>query len=120
MTCGSLQEAMSSVSPATTTSTTSSTLTSTTFLIGGAQLYTLALEQNLVDRVLLTRIVSPSFDECDVSLVDFTQDRVWVRRPHAELQTFVGFEVQEGEVEEKGVRYRFEMWERVEVESSSS
>jgi len=113
---------MSSVSPETTSTSTASTSFGkpTTFLIGGAQLYTLALEQNLVDRVLLTRIVSPSFDECDVSLVDFTRDRVWVRRPHAELQTFVGFEVQEGEVEEKGVRYRFEMWERVEVESSSS
>jgi dihydrofolate reductase len=36
------------------------------------------------------------------------------QRPHKTLEDFVGFEVPEGEVEEKGVRYRFELWEREE------
>jgi hypothetical protein len=34
------------------------------------------------------------------------------QRPHKTLEEFVGFQVPEGEVEEKGVRYRFELWER--------
>lgn len=36
------------------------------------------------------------------------------QRPHKTLEEFVGFQVPEGEVEEKGVRYRFELWEREE------
>lgn len=36
------------------------------------------------------------------------------QRPHSALEEFVGFQVPEGEVEEKGVRYRFELWEREE------
>src|ERR1700738_824954 len=46
------------------------------FIIGGASMYsgTLALnnsEMGYVDRVMLTRILSPSFDECDVFMPDF-------------------------------------------------
>lgn len=39
------------------------------------------------------------------------------QRPHSALEEFVGFRVPEGEVEEKGVRYRFELWEREELGS---
>ncbi|KAH8085392.1 dihydrofolate reductase-like domain-containing protein [Filobasidium floriforme] len=183
---GSLEEAIRAVSSPTSTSSSSSftspsppTTTTTTqipppnaptppparpthvnYLIGGAQLYTLALQHDLVDRILFTRVLSPGFEGvCDVFLPDFTggfrrkigerQDNdedhdhennkqnkvnkedvekanskeqeekassVWKfkQRPHSALEEFVGFQVPEGEVEEKGVRYRFELWEREE------
>jgi len=88
--------------------------TSRAFLIGGAQLYTLALTSSppLVDRVLLTRILSEF--ECDTFLNDFASLKedgrsIWEKRSHSELCDWIGFQVQE-ENEEKGVRYRYEMW----------
>ncbi|KAK4686853.1 dihydrofolate reductase, partial [Tremellales sp. Uapishka_1] len=79
------------------------------FLIGGSQLYSLALTPpSLVDRVLLTRIIDEF--SCDTFLDDFTSRKEWHRSTHAELCEWVGWAVPEGEVEEKGVRYRYEMW----------
>ncbi len=80
------------------------------FLIGGAQLYDLALTSSppMVDRVLLTRVMT-EFD-CDTFLTDFTEDRAWTQASHKQLREWVGWDVPEGEVEEKGVKYRFEMW----------
>ena len=83
------------------------------FLIGGAQLYNLALQAKppLVDRVLLTRVLSEF--ECDTFLHDFSaQTEVWRLASHGELCEWVGWDVPEGEVEEKGVKYRYEMWVR--------
>jgi len=93
------------------------------FVIGGASLYkeTLLLpptSPSFVDRVLLTGILSPSFDECDVFMPDFQQiasdegSTSWRKASHAELRNWVGFDVQEGVQEEKGVRYEFQMWVR--------
>ena len=87
------------------------------FIIGGATLYKETLEipassPSFVDRVLLTRIVSPSFDECDVFLEDFQKAGGWSQATHADLQAWVGFDVPEGVQEEKGVRYEFQMWTR--------
>ncbi|EKM61072.1 uncharacterized protein PHACADRAFT_82332 [Phanerochaete carnosa HHB-10118-sp] len=92
------------------------------FIIGGATLYKETLElppssPTFVDRVLLTRILSPSFDECDVFLPDFlkTEDVTitrWSRCTHEELQDWVGFEVPREIQEEKGVQYEFQMWTR--------
>jgi dihydrofolate reductase len=91
------------------------------FIIGGATLYkeTLELPSSLttVDRILLTRILSPPFEECDVFLPDFQNidngnSKRWSRSPHAELQTWVGFDVPEGVQEERGVQYEFQMWTR--------
>lgn len=70
----------------------------------------------MVDRVLLTRITNEV--ECDTFLDDFTSRRtsgsgdakMWRLASHKELEEYVGFDVQEGEVEEKGFKYRFEMW----------
>lgn len=86
------------------------------FLIGGAQLYSEALTATppLVDRVLLTRLTNEV--ECDTFLDDFTSrstdggNKVWRKASHLELEEYVGFEVKEGDVEEKGFQYRFEMW----------
>ena len=72
-----------------------------------------------VDRILLTRILSPSFEDCDVFMPnfqgsDFTNEESipWKKASHGELQEWVGFEVPEGVQEEKGVKYEFQMWTR--------
>jgi dihydrofolate reductase len=93
------------------------------FIIGGAVLYnkTLALapprssSEPGLDRILLTRILSPEFKECDTFFQDFCEEKSeeWTRSTHAALQDWVGFEVPEGEQEEKGVKYEFQMWVRV-------
>lgn len=90
------------------------------FVIGGAALYdeVLKLPSSNVDRVLLTRIISPAFNECDVFMPDFLAEKslanepVWQRASHQELQAWVGFEVAEGVQEENGVHYEFQMWTR--------
>ena len=95
-----------------------------TFIIGGATLYAESLllpcsDPAFVDRVLLTRILAPAFDDCDVFMPDFAAERkadgireAWRRASHQELQEWVGFDVPEGVQEEKGVQYEFQMWVR--------
>ena len=116
----SLQSAISSLSShiPTTTHSQAHTHSHRAFLIGGSQLYTQALTTSptLVDRVLLTRIVQPDFD-CDTHLTDFAsqsdqQGKIWRPSSHAELCDWVGWQVPSGEIEEKGVRYKYEMWTR--------
>ena len=91
------------------------------FVIGGASLYrdTLALvpsSGSFVDRILLTRILSPAFEDCDVFMPDFLEDvsgsRLWRRASHEELREWVGFDVVVGAQEENGVQYEFKMWVR--------
>ena len=90
------------------------------FIIGGAALYneTLALpfssSEPGLDRILLTRILTPEFKECDTFFQDICKEKSeeWTRSTHAALQDWVGFEVPEGEQEEKGLKYEFQMWER--------
>ncbi|EIW71112.1 hypothetical protein TREMEDRAFT_67574 [Tremella mesenterica DSM 1558] len=88
------------------------------FLIGGAQLYNLAFSPPyLCDRVLLTRVLNDF--QCDTFLSPFpfaeqsndtaATSNKWERRSHADLCHWIGFDVAE-ENEEKGIRYRFEMW----------
>ncbi len=95
-----------------------------TFIIGGASLYTESLHiptssSAFVDRILLTRIVSPAFEDCDVFMPDFQNKdfadgagESWKRSSHNDLQEWVGFGVPEGIQEEKGVKYEFQMWTR--------
>ncbi|TFK41182.1 dihydrofolate reductase-like domain-containing protein [Crucibulum laeve] len=90
------------------------------FVIGGASLYTDTLALPLsgtasVDRALITRIIAPDFEECDVFMPNFLQEKeesVWTRTSHQALQEWVGFEVPEGIQEENGVNYEFQMWVR--------
>ncbi|KAK0245718.1 dihydrofolate reductase-like domain-containing protein [Armillaria nabsnona] len=94
------------------------------FVIGGASLYSECLQLSpstivpFVDRVLLTRIISPSFEDCDVFMPDFLAETneaglpVWERTTHDVLKEWVGSEVPEGEQEEKGIQYEFQMWVR--------
>jgi len=90
------------------------------FVIGGAALYaeTLGFSPSVtssVDRVLLTRILSPDFSDCDTFMPDFLKagdGKEWSRASHKALQDWVGFGVPEGTQEEKGVSYEFQMWTR--------
>ncbi|KAJ6575091.1 dihydrofolate reductase-like domain-containing protein [Mycena capillaripes] len=92
------------------------------FVIGGASLYTesLALPPSspvgFVDRILLTRILSPTFDECDVFMPDVlastNAENGWKRAAHDALEAWVGFEVGEGVQDENGIKYEFQMWVR--------
>ncbi|CAG8672487.1 14750_t:CDS:2, partial [Acaulospora colombiana] len=95
------------------------------FLIGGAQLYQYALtrasDQYILDRILLTRILDPAFEECDTFLPEFHKQpgsdevkEVWRQADHETLSQWVGFDVPEGVQEEKGVKYVFQMWVRDE------
>jgi dihydrofolate reductase len=88
-----------------------------TFLIGGASLYAELLAAPpsapaFVDRVLLTRVLEPSFDDCDVFMPEFDKDEKWKRTEHAELVHWVGSDVPEGVQNENGVKYEFQMWVR--------
>lgn len=83
------------------------------FVIGGAKLYAAALP--LAERVLLTRIVEPAFEECDVFMPDFIGGEggeEWTRAGHDALSAWVGFEVATGLQSERGVKYEIEMWTR--------
>jgi dihydrofolate reductase len=67
-----------------------------------------------VDRILLTRIISPEYKECDTFFPDILKENSeeWTRSTHAAFQDWVGFEVPEGKQEENGIIYEFEMWVR--------
>lgn len=97
------------------TSASSSSPIRRAFIIGGASLYSeaLGLSTDVVDHILLTRIVSPDFEQCDVFMPDFLSGKGrWKRVNHAALEEWVGFEVVEGVQEEDGVKYEFQMWVR--------
>ncbi|EIW64632.1 dihydrofolate reductase [Trametes versicolor FP-101664 SS1] len=94
------------------------------FVVGGAHIYgaTLALppsSETFVDRILLTRVLSPAFEDCDVFFPDFLAENStevgqsgWRRASHKELKEWAGFDVPEGVQEENGVQYEFQMWVR--------
>ncbi|KAI0825090.1 dihydrofolate reductase [Trametes gibbosa] len=94
------------------------------FVAGGAHIYraTLALptsSHTFVDRILLTRVLSPAFDDCDVFFPDIIEENgrggeqeKWKQASYAELKEWAGFDVPEGIQEENGVQYEFQMWVR--------
>ncbi|KAF8922597.1 dihydrofolate reductase-like domain-containing protein [Mucidula mucida] len=80
------------------------------FIIGGASLYAESLALSAparVDRVLLTRVLSPDFDDCDTFMADITAEK-----DRLVLVDWAGFDVPEGVQKENGVRYEFQMWVR--------
>lgn len=81
------------------------------FVIGGASIYQTALELPQTKRVLLTKIEEEY--ECDTHFpVNLEESEIWRKVGRRELEEFVGEEVEEGGVEEKGVRFEFGMFER--------
>jgi dihydrofolate reductase len=72
-----------------------------------------------VDRVLLTRIIAPPFDGCDVFMPDFLGEWIgapdfngWKLASQEEHSSWVGFQVPEGVQEENDVQYEFQLWVR--------
>lgn len=89
------------------------------FIIGGASVYAETLQlgsakdDNVVDHILLTRILFPDFDGCNTFMPDFAQnDARWTKASHRDLECWVGFEVPEGVQTENGVDYEFQLWKR--------
>ena len=99
------------------------------FIIGGASIYrdVLAIPPRsdtvFVDRILLTRILSPAFSECDVFMPDFQSDTTvvdgvlygWTQATHADLETWVGLDVPAGVQNQNGIEFEFQMWIRGRV-----
>ena len=95
------------------------------FVIGGAEVYSRALEMEEADRLLLTRIKREF--ECDVFFpLRFTGDGEeeggenvtgarWVRASKEELDRWTGEEVPGGVQSENGIEWEFEMWEKKSI-----
>ncbi|TDL28652.1 hypothetical protein BD410DRAFT_781171 [Rickenella mellea] len=89
------------------------------FIVGGASIYNEAMSSSfLVDRILLTRVLSPAFEDCDIFFPEFREQKdtegkaIWERASNEELQVWAGFDVPDGVQEENGVHYEFQMWTR--------
>lgn len=81
------------------------------FVIGGASIYRAALDLPQTKHVLLTNIKEEF--ECDTFFpVDLQKDAGWRETDKEELEQFVGEKV-DGEIEEKGVKFEFCLFERV-------
>lgn len=80
------------------------------YVIGGARVYEAAMELEQTKAVLMTRVAREY--ECDTFFPDLEGSEVWRRKGKGELEGFVGEEVVEGGLEEEGVRYEFQLWER--------
>ncbi|KAK4232030.1 dihydrofolate reductase-like domain-containing protein [Podospora fimiseda] len=82
------------------------------FVIGGGEIYREAMKGGFgARRILLTRVEGDF--ECDTFFEWEGRER-WVKRGKEEMDRWVGEEVPGGRLEEGGVGYEFEMWERVD------
>ena len=81
------------------------------FIIGGAEIYRIALQERAIKRILLTRILSDF--ECDTFFPISLQvsDGQWRKQSQEELDSWVGENIPPGEQEENGITYVFEMYE---------
>lgn len=81
------------------------------FVIGGASIYKTALELPQTKRVLLTKIHKEF--ECDTFFpVNLEETTIWKNASREEVQRYTGEEIQEGGLEEQGVKFEFCMYER--------
>lgn len=81
------------------------------FVIGGASIYRTALELPQTKRVLLTKIEKEF--ECDTFFpINLDETTIWRNADRGEIQEFTGENVEEGGIEEQGVRFHFCMYER--------
>ena len=81
------------------------------FVIGGASIYSAALELPQTERVLLTKIKEEF--ECDTFFpVKLEDSPSWTQASRDSLEDFVGEQVVEGGVEEQGVKFEFCLFER--------
>jgi dihydrofolate reductase len=80
------------------------------FIIGGGEVYREAMEMKNCDRILFTEVKAEIETDVDFP-VDFRKDPAWTRKSHDELESFVGGEVQKGDIVEGELSYDFQMWE---------
>lgn len=80
------------------------------YVIGGARIYDAAMELEQTRHVLLTRVAREY--ECDTFFPDLEGSEGWARKERGVLEGFVGEEVVESGLEEEGVKYEFQLWER--------
>ncbi|KAI5796372.1 dihydrofolate reductase-like protein [Peziza echinospora] len=97
------------------------------FVIGGAEIYRLALAHPRTKRILVTEVTKEEGGEeagagvgagedpfkCDTFFPEFrTSGRGWARKSQGELSAYVGEEVQPGWQSEKDVRFEYQLWEK--------
>lgn len=80
------------------------------FVIGGAEIYTAALDLKETKRLLLTRVESDF--KCDTFLPLDPELKGWVKCSKQQLDGWTGDDVSEDVQTENEVQYRFEMYER--------
>lgn len=80
------------------------------YVIGGARVYEAAMELEQTKAVLLTRIGKEY--ECDTFFPHLEHGGRWAKRERQALGGFVGEEIAEDGMEEDGVKYEFQLWEK--------
>ncbi|KAL1919589.1 uncharacterized protein VTP21DRAFT_1520 [Calcarisporiella thermophila] len=81
-----------------------------TFIVGGSQIYDIAMRLPLCHHILLTRIYAKI--QCD-TFFPVVDEAKYKLASHEELEQFVEDSVPRGRVEEKGIEYEFTMYTRV-------
>ncbi|KAI9315745.1 dihydrofolate reductase [Dichotomocladium elegans] len=79
------------------------------FVIGGSQIYKLALEHPLCTHILLTRVRSKV--ECDTFFPEI-DERLFRLADHEELEAYVGFPVPRGVQTHKDLQFEFTLYIR--------
>jgi dihydrofolate reductase len=95
----SLEKAFDSIPPS----------TPRTFVIGGAQMYKMAIQHANCTHILLTRIRSKV--ECDTFFPDINEDHYRLAS-HEELEAYVGDAVAKGVQKHKEYEYEFTLYLR--------
>ena len=78
------------------------------FVVGGAQIYAMALKHPECQHILYTQLMTPY--ECDVFFPKI--GNVWTRTSHDNLQKVAGFDVPAGIQREKDTEYEFQLYSR--------
>lgn len=78
------------------------------FVVGGAQIYAMALEHPKCQHILYTQVMTPF--ECDVFFPKISN--VWTRQSHETLEKVVGFNVPIGTQKENNTEYEFQLYSR--------
>ncbi|KAG8898743.1 dihydrofolate reductase [Tulasnella sp. 403] len=85
-----------------------------TFIIGGASLYAEALSLPAAKRIIITRVLSPAYEQCDVFFPDFQSlDSRWRQASHQEMEDWTGLSIPQGIQEERGTTYEYQMWRKL-------
>ena len=82
------------------------------FVIGGAEIYRVALDHSFTQSVLLTRI-DTKFEVDTFFPVELAKEGVgWIKMGREALSNFVGEEVPEGVQREGGIEFEYELWQK--------